>query len=39
VMLCGNSAMITDVVALLEGRGLRRHSRREPGHISLEKYH
>lgn len=39
VMLCGHSGMISDVVASLEGRGLRRHRRREPGHISTEKYH
>jgi ferredoxin--NADP+ reductase len=31
--------MISDVVALLEHRGMRRHKRREPGHISTEKYH
>lgn len=39
VMLCGHSAMISDAVEVLEGRGLRRHRRREPGHISTEKYH
>ena len=39
VMLCGNSAMIRDVTALLGERGLRRHRRRDPGHISTEKYH
>ena len=39
VMLCGHSEMISDVVELLEQRGLRRHRRREPGHISTEKYH
>lgn len=39
VMLCGNSEMIKDAVALLEERGLRRHRRRDPGHISTEKYH
>lgn len=39
VMLCGNSAMITEVSALLEKRGMRRHRRREPGHISTEKYY
>ena len=39
VMLCGNSAMISDVEAVLGDRGLRRHRRREPGHISTEKYH
>lgn len=39
VMLCGNSAMITDVSAVLAGRGMQRHRRREPGHITTEKYH
>ncbi|HZJ81469.1 MAG TPA: ferredoxin--NADP reductase [Guyparkeria sp.] len=39
VMLCGNSDMIEDVQQLLEARGLRRHRRREPGHITVEKYH
>ena len=39
VMMCGNSAMISDMTAQLEDRGLRRHRRREPGHITTEKYH
>lgn len=39
IMLCGNSAMITEVSELLEKRGMRRHRRREPGHISTEKYY
>ena len=39
VMLCGNSAMITDTLDVLGQRGMRRHRRREPGHISTEKYH
>lgn len=39
VMLCGNSAMITEVSALLEQRGMRRHRKREPGHVSTEKYY
>lgn len=39
VMLCGHSAMISDAVDVLTQRGLRRHLRREPGHISTEKYH
>lgn len=39
VMLCGNSAMIEEVQQLLESRGLRRHRRREPGHVTIEKYH
>ena len=39
VMLCGNANMITDVSDELGKRGLRRHRRREPGHITIEKYH
>lgn len=39
VMLCGHSEMISDVVTILGERGMRRHRRREPGHISTEKYH
>ncbi len=39
VMMCGNSAMISSVSEVLAGRGLRKHLRREPGHITTEKYH
>jgi len=39
IMMCGNSEMISDVSACLEKRGLRKHRRREPGHITTEKYH
>lgn len=39
VMLCGNSNMIEDASQVLYARGLRKHRRREPGHISTEKYH
>lgn len=39
IMLCGNSGMITGVTDLLSARGMRKHKRREPGHISTEKYH
>lgn len=39
IMLCGNSGMIHEVTDLLESRGMRRHRRREPGHITTEKYH
>ncbi len=39
VMMCGNSAMIRSAFTLLEQRGLKKHLRREPGHISTEKYH
>ena len=39
IMMCGNSAMISSVTECLEKRGLRKHRRREPGHITTEKYH
>ena len=39
IMMCGNSQMITEVTELLAARGLRKHRRREPGHITTEKYH
>lgn len=39
VMLCGNSAMIKDVKAILEERGLVRHRRHAPGHYTTEQYH
>jgi len=39
IMMCGNSAMISSVTEVLEKRGLRKHRRREPGHITTEKYH
>ncbi|MEO8717606.1 MAG: ferredoxin--NADP reductase [Burkholderiales bacterium] len=38
VMLCGNPAMVTDVTAVLEERGMRKHRRRAPGHITVETY-
>lgn len=39
VMLCGNSAMIKDAKAILEGRGLARHRRHAPGQYTTEQYH
>jgi len=39
VMVCGNSGMIADTLKALEERGLKRHRRREPGHVITEKYH
>lgn len=39
VMMCGNSNMIQEATSLLALRGLRKHRRREPGHITIEKYH
>jgi ferredoxin--NADP+ reductase len=38
VMLCGNPAMVSDVTAVLEERGMRKHRRRAPGHITVETY-
>ena len=37
-MLCGNPAMVEDVQKVLNARGMRRHRRKEPGHITLETY-
>lgn len=38
LLLCGNPEMITDMMALLQDRGLRRHRVRQPGHVTFEKY-
>lgn len=37
-MLCGNPDMVTDTTAILESRGLRKHKRKDPGHITTEAY-
>jgi ferredoxin--NADP+ reductase len=37
-MLCGNPEMVRDTQLLLEARGMRRHRRREPGHVTVETY-
>jgi ferredoxin--NADP+ reductase len=37
-MLCGNPEMVRETQTVLEGRGMRRHRRREPGHFTLETY-
>ncbi len=39
VMLCGNEAMIGDMRNLLEARGMKRHTARQQGHYTTEKYH
>lgn len=39
VMMCGSSAMIADVSAVLAERGMKKHRRRDPGHYTTEKYH
>lgn len=38
VMICGNTDMIRDTSTVLNARGLRRNRRRDPGHITTEKY-
>jgi len=38
VMLCGNPDMVRDTTALLEQRGMKRNRRKDPGHITTEKY-
>jgi len=37
-MLCGNPDMVKDATAALVARGLRKHRRRTPGHITVENY-
>lgn len=38
VFLCGNPAMIDEMVELLAAEGYREHSRKEPGQIFVERY-
>ena len=38
VMLCGNPQMLKDAAAVLAQRGLRKHRRRAPGHITVESF-
>ena len=38
VMLCGNPEMLKDAQAALAERGLRKHRRRNPGHITVESF-
>lgn len=37
-MLCGNPEMIKDSIEALESKGLKKHLRRSPGQISMERY-
>jgi ferredoxin--NADP+ reductase len=37
-MLCGNPEMLRDTTAALAERGLRKHRRRAPGHITVESF-
>lgn len=38
VMICGNPEMVSDTTEVLKRRGMKKHRRREPGHITLENY-
>ena len=38
VMLCGNPDMLKDVQAALAARGMKKHRRRAPGHITVESF-
>jgi ferredoxin--NADP+ reductase len=38
VMLCGNPDMLKDAAAVLAERGMRKHRRRAPGHITVESF-
>ena len=38
VMICGNPAMVRDTVQVLEGRGMKKNKRRDPGQITTEQY-
>jgi ferredoxin--NADP+ reductase len=38
VMLCGNPEMVADTTTALERRGMKKHRRRDPGHITVENY-
>jgi len=38
VMICGNPEMVTDTTEALKRRGMKKHRRRDPGHITVENY-
>jgi ferredoxin--NADP+ reductase len=38
VMLCGNPDMLKDASSALAERGMRKHRRRNPGHITVESF-
>jgi len=38
VMICGSPKAIGDITDALKPRGMRKHRRRDPGHISVENY-
>ena len=38
LLLCGNPAMIEEMVTLLTGEGYQEHTRQRPGHVHIERY-
>lgn len=38
VMICGNPDMVKDCMMVLQAKGLKKHTRKEPGHITIENY-
>lgn len=38
VMICGNPGAVTDTLDTLKARGMKKHRRRDPGHITVENY-
>ena len=38
VMICGNPEMVKDTITALAKRGMKKHRRRDPGHITVENY-
>jgi ferredoxin--NADP+ reductase len=38
VFLCGNPAMIEDMLEIVSEDGFREHSRKDPGHVFVERY-
>lgn len=38
VMICGNPEMVKDLMGILHSKGLKKHTRKEPGHITIENY-
>lgn len=38
IFLCGNPAMIEDVVVQLQGHGFKEHSKKDPGNVHVERF-
>ncbi len=38
VMICGNPEMVKECMTLLQEKGLKKHTRKEAGHITIENY-